>query len=72
LTGSGCDDGARTRTLSGGATVRLAASSSGALIADLPSGQGGIVAFKTTNAATLADFAGKSFGGISFSDNEEE
>lgn len=72
ITGSGCTDGVRTRVVSGAATVRLAASSTGAFIVDLPSGQGGLVAFKTSNAATLADFAGKSFGGISFPDNGSE
>ncbi len=38
----------------------------------MPQGQGGIVAFKTTNAASLADFAGKTLTGISFPDEGSE
>ena len=76
LTGTGCDDGVRTRSFIGPdgnpTTVRLAATASGAFILDLPAGQGGIVAFKTTNAATLSDFAGKTLTGISFPDEGAE
>jgi hypothetical protein len=37
-------------------------------VLDLPAGQGGLLSFKTTTAASLADFAGKTFNGISFPD----
>jgi hypothetical protein len=68
LTGSGCVDGVRTRGISG-STIRLAATAAGAFIVDMPAGQGGLVAFKTTNAASISDLAGKSFGGIKFPDD---
>jgi hypothetical protein len=73
LGGTSCVDGVRERTISAGAaTIRMAGTAAGAFVVDLPSGQGGLVAFKTTNAASLADFAGKTFGGISFPDNSSE
>lgn len=71
LTGTGCSDGVRER-IAGSDTIRMAATSAGAFIVDLPSGQGGLVAFKTTTAATLADFASKNFGGIAFPDQGNE
>jgi len=55
----------------GGETLRSVMTASGLFVLDLPSGQGGLISFKTANAATLADFAGKSFGGISFPDDTD-
>lgn len=70
FTDSGCTAGVRTRVLTGsGDTIRSMMTASGLSVWDLPSGQGGLISFKTANAATLADFANKSFGGISFPDN---
>jgi hypothetical protein len=71
LVGSACSSGVRTRTLSG-ATLRSMMTSGGLFILDLPSGQGGLVSYKTTSAATLADLASKNFKGISFPDNGTE
>ncbi len=75
ITGSGCVDGVRVRSIGSGgsaSTIRMASTSAGAFIVDLPSGSGGLVAFKTTNAATIADFASKTLGGIKFSDDGSE
>ncbi|MCW9047521.1 MAG: hypothetical protein OQK46_05525 [Gammaproteobacteria bacterium] len=69
LTNDGCVDGVRTRGLGGGETIRSMMTASGLFVLDFPAGQGGLISFKTSNAATLADFANKSFGGISFPDN---
>ena len=66
----GCSDGVRTRTDMGGTdTFRAMITQSGLFLLDLPASQGGMVAFKTDKAATLADFASKRFKGISFPDN---
>ena len=67
LIDAGCVDGVRTRTL-GTDTIRSMMTASGLFVLDLPAGQGGMISFKTSNAAVLADFAGKSFGGIVFPD----
>lgn len=67
---AGCSDGVRTRTDMGGAdTFRAMITQSGLFLLDLPAGQGGMVAFNTAKAATVADFANKRFKGISFPDN---
>jgi len=66
---SGCSDGVRERTIGGSITVRSMMTNSGLFVLDLPAGEGGLVAFETSRAATLADFSNKSFGGISFPDN---
>jgi hypothetical protein len=67
---SGCVGGVRTRVLAGsGDTIRSMITASGLSVWDLPAGLGGLISFKTANAASLADFANKSFGGISFPDN---
>lgn len=67
---SGCVNGVRTRVLVGsGDIIRSMMTASGLSVWDLPSGQGGLISFKTANAATLSDFANKSFGGISFPDD---
>ncbi len=68
LIDAGCDSGVRTRT-AGSDTIRSMMTASGLFVLDFPAGQGGIISFKTANAATLADFANKSFGGISFPDD---
>lgn len=65
---AGCVNGVRTRTL-GGITIRSMITASGLSVLDLPAGQGGLIAFKTVNAASLSDFANKSFGGITFPDD---
>jgi len=66
----GCVDGVRTRA-AGGATIRSMMTAGGLFVLDFPSGEGGLVSFKVTNAATLADFANKTFGGIVFPDNAD-
>ncbi len=67
---SGCSNGVRTRTDMGGVdTFRAMITQSGLFLLDLPAGQGGLVAFKTDKAATVTDFANKSFKGISFPDD---
>ena len=68
LTDGGCSAGVRTRSV-GGETLRAMITHSGLFVVDLPSGQGGLLSFKTSDAATLADFASKSFGGVSFPDD---
>jgi hypothetical protein len=68
FTDGGCANGVRTRSLNG-ETLRAMLTTSGLFVLDMPSGQGGIVSFKLANAATLSDFANKTFGGISFPDN---
>ncbi len=69
LTDLGCVDGVRTRSIGGGESIRSMMTNSGLFVLDFPAGQGGIISFKTSNAANLSDFANKSFGGISFPDN---
>ncbi len=69
---AGCSNGVRTRTDTSGTSVdtfRAMITQSGLFLLDLPAGQGGLVAFKTDKAATVANFANKSFKGISFPDN---
>ncbi len=68
FTDDGCVNGVRSRTISGN-SLRLMVTSSGLFVMDLPAGQGGLLSFKTSNAASLVDFAGRSFTGISFPDN---
>ena len=68
LIDSGCNNGVRERIVDGD-TIRSMMTDSGLFILDLPAGEGGLVAFKVDKAATLADFANKSFAGISFPDN---
>jgi hypothetical protein len=69
FTDGGCVDGLRTRGLAGGVTVRSMMTSSGFFVLDLPASQGGLISFNIANAASLANFAGKTFGGIAFPDN---
>lgn len=68
LTDAGCSNGVRERGI-GGDTIRSMMTNSGLFVLDFPAGQGGLVAFKIDKAASLTDFANKSFGGISFPDN---
>lgn len=68
LTDDGCSNGVRKRTV-GGNSIRMMMTASGLFILDFPAGQGGLVSFNVTNAASLADFASKSFGGVTFPDN---
>jgi len=63
----GCSDGIRVRR-NGTNLIRAMITHSGLVVMDYPAGQGGAVGFKTANAASLTDFAGKSFSGISFRD----
>jgi hypothetical protein len=68
----GCDRGVRNRSLMDDSeTFRAMITQSGLFLLDLPAGQGGLVAFKTEKAASLEDFANKSFKGISFPDNDD-
>lgn len=70
LVDNGCTNGVRFRQTSiGGDSIRSMMTNSGLFVLDFPSGQGGIVSFKTSHAASLSDFENKSFGGISFPDN---
>lgn len=66
-----CTNGVRTLTLENGKTIRSMASPSGLFMIDLPSGDGGLIAFKTSNAAVLADLANRSFAGLVFPDNTD-
>ncbi len=68
LTDNGCVGGVRSRGV-GGETVRSMMTASGLFVLDLPAGQGGILSFKVDKAASLSDFANKTFGGISFPDD---
>ena len=68
FTDQGCSNGVRSRG-AGGSSLRLMATSSGLFVLDLPAGQGGLLSYKTSSAASLVDFAGKSFTGITFPDN---
>lgn len=65
----GCTDGVRSRRLGSGDLVRSMITHSGLFVLDLPAGQGGEIGFTVANAASLVDFSGKSFGGISFPDS---
>ncbi len=64
----GCVNGVRIRT-SGGNTFRSMMTKSGLFILDMPLGQGGQLSFKTSKAASLADFVNKHFKGIIFPDD---
>ena len=68
LNDMGCVEGVRTRDADG-TLIRSMMTESGLFILDFPAGEGGLVSFKVDQAAVLADFAGKTFGGISFPDN---
>ena len=68
LTNNGCTDGVRFREV-GGSDIRSMMTRSGLFVLDLPAGEGGLLSFKVENAATLADMAGKNFGGYTFPDN---
>lgn len=68
FTDGGCTSGVRSR-VAGSETLRAMMTTSGLFILDMPSGQGGLVSFKMANAASLADFENKTFGGISFPDD---
>lgn len=67
----GCSAGVRTRVLGSGGNARAMITASGLWVLDEPSGQGGMVAFRTDKAASLVDFANKQFNGISFPDNSD-
>ncbi len=69
LTDNGCVNGLRKRTTSGGDAIRAMMTASGLYVLDLPAGQGGLLAFNVSKAATLADFANKIFGGLVFPDD---
>jgi len=64
----GCVGGVRTRT-SGTDTYRSMMTKSGLFILDMPAGQGGLLSFKISKAASLTDFANKRFKGIVFPDD---
>lgn len=68
LIGTTCQNGVFTRTLSG-STMRLNITSGGSLIIDMPADQGGLISFKTSSAATLADIASHNWWGLTFPDN---
>jgi len=64
----GCTNGVRIRTM-GGDTYRSMMTASGLFVLDLPAKQGGMLSFNIKKAASLADFANKSFYGIDFPDD---
>ena len=66
IIGTTCTDGVRTVDLGVDGTARLVKTENGMFILDLPSGKGGIVAFKSSNAATPTNIAGKRFGVVVF------
>jgi len=68
LTGTTCNNGVFTRTI-GGNTLRINATAGGTFILDMPAGQGGLISFKTTNAAVIGDLASRNWWGIVFPDN---
>jgi hypothetical protein len=63
-----CANGIRTFTL-GGAQLSATLTENGMLVIDRPSGQGGILAFDISDAATIADLANAVLVGIEFPDN---
>ncbi len=65
----GCTNGVRERTMGAADTIRSMMTASGVFVLDLPAGQGGMLSFNVEKAASLADFANKSFNGINFPDN---
>jgi len=71
LVNNGCTDGVRFRDDTGGNAIRSMMTRSGLFVLDLPAGEGGLLSFKVENAATLADMAGKRFGGYTFPDNDD-
>lgn len=70
FTGSSCENGVFSRRLNG-SIFRLNITRAGSMILDAPAGQGGLISFKTTIAATLADFAQRNWWGITFPDQGE-
>lgn len=69
LVNNGCSNGLRQRTTSSGEVIRAMMTASGLFVLDLPAGQGGLLAFRVSNAASLSDFANKSFAGFTFPDD---
>ena len=69
LSDNGCTNGVRERTMGTADTIRSMMTASGVFVLDLPAGQGGMLSFNVKKAASLADFANKSFIGINFPDN---
>ncbi len=69
LGGNNCSNGVRERTMGATDTLRTMMTASGLLVLDLPAGQGGMLSFNIKKAASLADFANKSFSGINFPDD---
>lgn len=70
LIDGGCVDGVRSRTVTG-TDIRSMMTASGLFVLDFPAGEGGLVSFEVSKAAALSDFEGKTFGGISFPDNDD-
>lgn len=67
-----CTNGVMTLSyMNNGVTnlVNAFVTTDGLLLIDLPSGQGGLLAFNTSLAANLSDFQNLTFGGLSFPDN---
>lgn len=66
-----CENGVYTIVAGGGATsLRAVVTASGLLMMDLPSGDGGQLAFNVAKKASLADLANKTFVGLAFPDND--
>ncbi len=70
LTAGACTDGVRDLVVDAGDDkVRVMVTASGHLVLDKPEGQGGMLAIDAANAATIDDFADKTWGGIAFPDD---
>lgn len=65
----GCTNGVRERTMGAANTIRSMMTAGGVFVLDLPAGQGGMLSFNIKKAASLADFANKSFSGVNFPDD---
>ena len=69
-----CESGVRSRSITtpnGTLSIRSMITQAGVFILDLPAGMGGMVAIKKEMAATIGDFAGKEFAGLTFPDQGE-
>lgn len=72
ITSSPCSGGVRELTIDAtNDKIRLVLTAAGHLVLDKPEGAGGLLAVNAANAASVADFAGKSWGGITFPDDGE-
>ena len=65
-----CSDGVYTLLANGSSVaIRANLTQSGLMVVDKPAGEGGLLSFKTSQAATLSDIASKTFVGLIFPDD---